>query len=475
MGERGAMRFVGRQRELDTLEGLYNAGGFQMPIVYGRRRVGKTSLVNRFMQGKPGAVFTARETSAKDNLAALSRAIVAIERDDPSIDDAPAVAFASFEEAFSRLFAVAEARPIVFAIDEYPYLAQSDRSISSLLQAMIDQRKSRSSLCLILCGSSMSFMEHQVLGYKSPLYGRRTAQIKVEPFDIFQAAQLLEGCDAETVVSWYGMVGGVPLYLEQHDSTLGLEENMARNILRPDCFLYGEPDSFLQQELRDPARYNAVIQAMASGVGRLSEIADSAGLERTAVMGYLKSLIELGIVEREEPVMDANRKKVRYRISDNLFKFWYRFVPRYLTPIQAGRQDQVADLVAKEALPTFLGGAFEQVCRQWLVESMGTDGIPLILDIGRWWGADRELRQEAEVDVVALCDDGSTIFGECKWRNRATDADVLERLVHRAGLFPPGEKRLFLFSKGSFTKECRQQAGRVGCRLVTLDDMRIAP
>lgn len=188
------MPFVGRERELRALEHLYEAGTFQMPVIYGRRRVGKTSLINKFIEGKPAAVFTARESSAKENLVALSKAVAELSQgDDLAVLDAPVPVFESFDAAFEQVFRIARTRRVIFVIDEYPYLAQSYRPVSSLLQAKIDDEKDESGLYLVLCGSSMSFMEHQVLGYQSPLYGRGTAQIKVEPFDMFDSAKLLRG------------------------------------------------------------------------------------------------------------------------------------------------------------------------------------------------------------------------------------------------------------------------------------------
>lgn len=467
------MRFVGRERELSTLNRLYDAGGFQMPVVYGRRRVGKTSLINRFVAGKSAIFFSARETTAKENLAALSRAIA--DFDSPAIPasvDGVVPLFPSFEAAFAHIFQLARQRQLVFVIDEFPYLAASDSSVSSILQHAIDHREEDCCLFLVLCGSSMSFMEHQVLGYQSPLYGRRTAQIKVDPFDIHQAARLLEGALPEEVVAWYGIAGGIPLYLDQFDRSLSVEQNMARNVLRTDSFLFGEPDAFLQQELREPAKYNAIIQAIAQGEGRLSNISDAAGLERTAVANYLKSLIELGVVKREMPVVDANKKKVRYVLADNLFRFWYRFVPQYLTPLQAGREEAVASLVAGDRFSTFLGPVFEEVCRQWLVNAMGSRDIPLILDIGRWWGADPARKEQAEIDIVALCDGGVMLCGECKWQGKLTDVEVLRKLQYRARIIR-GEcdQRLFLFSKSGFTAECRREAEAVRCTLVSLAEM----
>ncbi|RDB64692.1 hypothetical protein C1878_02320 [Gordonibacter sp. 28C] len=469
------MPFVGRERELGTLEQLYKAGTFQMPVIYGRRRVGKTSLINRFIEGKPAVVFTAQESSAKENLIALSRAIAELSQNDGiAALDAPVPVFESFDAAFEQIFRIGRKRRIVFVIDEYPYLAQSHRPVSSLLQAKIDREKSDSKLYLILCGSSMSFMEHQVLGYQSPLYGRRKAQIKVQPFDVFDSAKLLDGMLAEDVVAWYGVVGGIPLYLEQYEPSLSLEENMAENLLRVDSFLYGEPDSYLQQELRDPAMYNAITRAVASGIGKSSEIADAAGIEAAAATGYLKSLMELGVICKEQPVVDANRKKVRYRIADNLFRFWYRFVPQYATPLQAGRQREIARLVSERHLSTYLGPMFEDVCRQWLLREMGSTRVPLILDVGRWWGNDPVRREQAEIDIVALCDEGEILFAECKWREKPTDVDVLETLERRSLLIPAGKRLLFVFSKSGFTEACRSRAEELGAILVSLDEMELS-
>lgn len=289
------MAFVGRERELETLERLYATDMFQMPVVYGRRRVGKTSLIGKFVEGKPAVLFTARESSAKENLTALSRAVHEfVSADGARSLDTPAPVYATFGEVIDQVFSLAKTQRIIFVIDEYPYLAQSYRPLSSLLQEKIDQAKESSKLFLVLCGSSMSFMEHQVLGGKSPLYGRRTAQLKVEPFDVFDAKKLLEGVPAEDAVAWYGMVGGVPLYVEQHDRALTLEENIAENILRVDSFLFGEPESYLQQELRDPAMYNAVVQAIASGIGKPVEIADAAGIASAALANYLKKPYGIG-------------------------------------------------------------------------------------------------------------------------------------------------------------------------------------
>ena len=467
------MSFVGRAREISTLERLYATDKFQMPVIYGRRRVGKTSLITHFVEGKPAIFFSARESTERENLVALSEAITRFESGGTlRATDRPSAVFETFDSAFSYIFDLARKQRLIFVIDEYPYLAQSYRAVSSLLQHYIDREHETSRLFLILCGSSMSFMEHQVMRYKSPLYGRRTAQIKVRPFDILQTALLLKGSSPEDIIAWYGVAGGIPLYLEQFDASLSLQDNLAYNALRPDCFLYGEPDSFLQQEVREPARYNAVTRAIANGEGRLSDISSAAGIDRSTVTAYLKGLMELGIVRQEQPIVDANRKKMRYVLSDNLFRFWYRFVPRYLTPLQAGRCEEVAKLIADAHLSTFLGPVFEEVCRQWLINSADKESPFFIDNIGRWWGTDDERKEQAELDIVALCENDILICGDCKWRTKLTDVDVLHTLEHRAKLIKGNrELRLVLFSKSGFTERCREEAKRACCMLVALKDM----
>lgn len=469
------MTFVGREKEKAVLERLYGKGTFQMPVIYGRRRIGKTSLIKDFIKNKQTIFFTARETTAQENLRALSKSIhQGLASEQPLLEDEiPTSVFESFEAALDHVFARAKSKQLILVLDEYPYLAQSYKGISSLLLAKIDQHKDSSRLFLVLCGSSMSFMEHQVLGRKSPLYGRRTAQMKLEPFSIFEAHELLADLPATDLVSWYGIVGGVPLYLEQFEADLPLKENIAQNVLSPESFLYGEPDAYLQQELRDPALYNALIRAMASGAGKPSEIADVAGVEPSALSHYMGNLMELGIAEKKQPIIDSNKKKVRYVVADNLFRFWYRFVPSYLTSLQFGDVQSVAQTIADKHLVTFTGPVFEEVCKQWLLRETIEAG-EIVSGIGSWWGNDPQEQKQAEIDIVELIDGGKVVFGECKWREAETPESVLETLQHRSLLVSAKERSYYLFSKSSFTPACKQVAKEKNVRLVTLDDMHLA-
>lgn len=231
--------------------------------------------------------------------------------------------------------------------------------------------------------------------------------------------------------------------------------------------------NYLLQEVRNPATYNAAIAAIARGCDRPAEISDDTHIDRARVDTYLKNLVELLIVERTTPAMDSNRKKVRYRIADNLFRFWYTFMPKCGSLVDAGRSDAVARRIMEKEFPTFVGPAFEDICRQWLMRQVGRSAIDILpQETGSWRGTDPRSRKQEEIDTVAQGIDGELLLGECKWRNEAVDVDVLDKLVERAGLFAAAEKWLFLFAKTGFTNACRAKAERVGnVKLVGLEEM----
>lgn len=474
--------FVGRERELNELESAYESDAFQMIAVYGRRRVGKTALLNEFISDKQDAYFfTAQQTTARDNLEALSITLGKLRaypgdgvRPGTSLFPSNGPVYQSYQDALVALFEMGQRQRTVFVIDEYPYLAESYPAISSLLQTLIDRYKATSKLFLVLCGSSTSFMEEQVLGEKSPLYGRRTAQIHLRPFDAFSASELLGTDDSVAAIELYALVGGIPLYLEQLDARRDIQWNIANRLLPPDALLSNEPENFLFQEVRSPARYNAIVGALASGCVRPQEISDRTGISSALVSQYLERLERLSVVRRTVPAVSRKKRQVRYEISDNLFRFHYRFGVKYLTAIEAGMSALVAERIVSEEFSTFVGPVFEDVCQQWLLRQAASGEIKTIpLEVGSWWGTNPSTREQEEIDVVLRGDDGDVVVGECKWNNAPVDASVLGRLKKRASLIDGGESaELYLFSKSGFEDECRERARQAGnVHLVTAKEM----
>ena len=468
--EEGRLMFIGRERELATLERLYRKQGFQFPAIYGRRRVGKTTLISKFVQGKPTVFFTAIESNLPTNLRLLSAAIRAFEA--PDADPSSAPVYRDLYEALDTVFRIAASQRIVFVLDEYPYLAKADPSVSSMLQGLIDRYRDSSQLYLILCGSSLSFMKEQLLDDKSPLYGRRTAQIELLPFDFFDALGFFPDVSATDALQYFAMAGGVPLYLRQFDTTLSLEENICEAFLRPESLLYDEPTNLIKQEVQKAAPFNAVIQAIAEGRSQNNEIATAVGMQTSDITYHLKELRSIGLVSRELPVVAGSRRAI-YRLSDSLFRFWYRFVLPNRTAIERGMQRRVLRSVL-EGMPGFCGPVFEDVCAQWLWRCNADGSLPVEFgDLGHWWGNDPQLREKAEIDLVGVDDGRTVLVGECKWRNEVLDRDVVETLEHRSGLVHArADSWLYAFSKSGFTKGAVEEAASHGrMQLVAFDDM----
>jgi uncharacterized protein len=459
--------FIGREKELLKLNQLYKNRTFQFPVIYGRRRVGKTALINEFVKDKETIYFTGIESNAIQNLENLSKSIFALTN---KADNSPV--FPSFQSALEYIFKIAEKSQTVFVIDEYPYVAKSYPALSSVLQVLIDKNKNNSKLFLILCGSSMSFMEEQVLGYQSPLYGRRTAQFKIQPFEFKEICQYFKNFSAQEMAEIYGIVGGTPQYLLQMNDKLTVEENIKMNILDTNSYLFEEPNNLLKQEVREAALYNAIITAVATGSTKLSEIASKVREETSACAACLKKLISLGIITKEMPFADKTTKKTIYVISDNLFRFWYRFIPANLSILQNGMIDLAYKNVS-EQLSAYMGAVFEEICKQYLWGlNRRSKAAITFTDLGRWWGNDQKRKSEIEIDIMGTDGKDSALFGECKWTNEKVDIGILNTLAERSKLFNYKNVYLYLFSRSGFTKGCIEAAEKMlNVTLITFGEM----
>lgn len=461
-------QFYCREDELRKLNKRYEDGKFECVIIYGRRRVGKTALINEFCKDKPTIFFSALNTTGKENLGALSKSIMSFERSDA--ESAPE--FTSYDAALEELTALSKEKRVVFVIDEYPYLAKAKPAISAMLQHVIDHKWSDSKMYLILCGSSMSFMENQVLGKESPLYGRRTAQFKIQPLDYKETAVFHPELSNEDNALIYGITGGVPHYINKLDVRGSVDEALLENLFDRSGYLYEEPANLLKQELREPAIYNAIIKAIAEGASKLNDIKTKVGEENAVVSKYLKTLIELGIVKKEIPVSERPGKKTIYLLSDNFFRFWYRFVPVNASAIDSGRIAKTYSHAVKQYFSDYMGLIFEKMCRDYLL--FYAEDLPIELnEIGQWWGTDSKTKKQVQIDIVGTPAQGKEyMIGSCKYRNEKIGLDELERLRDYASAFGKGSNYYYyIFSKGGFTEGLLQAQGRGEVRLFTLDDI----
>jgi len=459
--------FIGRERELNALEKLYASDKFEFAVIYGRRRVGKTALINRFIDDKKAIYLVGVESNERQNLENFSKSIIeyssGIEAD---------TSFISFQAALEYVFKIAEKERMILVIDEYPYVARSSKSLASTLQLLIDKHKDSSKLMLILCGSSMSYMEDQVLAYKAPLYGRRTAQMKLQPFDFEETCCYLKKLSHEDKALIYGVVGGTPQYLLQMKDSLTVEDNIKNTFLNPISFLYEEPINLLKQEVREPAIYTAIVTAIASGASRMSEISGKVGEDTNVCSIYLKNLISLGIVRKETPYGEKESRKSIYSIEDNMFRFWYRFVFSNSSVIARGAVDLVYKRIEPQ-LSEYMGKIFEDICMQYLWKQLFCGKCPVeFTSLGRWWGNDPIEKSQTEIDIMGEQDRDTAIFGECKWTNEKVDLGVLETLVKRSRLFSYKKVYYYLFSKTGFTTGCVDEAEKRGnVILVSYEEM----
>lgn len=460
--------FYCREEELRTMNNRYKKDRFECVVIYGRRRVGKTALINEFCKGKPTVYFSALNASSQENLEALSKAIYTCQN--PDSTSTPT--YRSYEDALEAITGMAMEKRLVFVIDEYPYLAKAEKSISSRLQHIIDHSWQGSRIYLILCGSSMSFMEYQVLGYESPLYGRRTAQFKIQALTYREITEFHPELKAADQALLYGVTGGIPHYINKLDVESNLDEALLDNLFSTSSYLFEEPENLLKQELREPAIYNSVISAIAAGASHSNEISTKVGLESGVCAKYLKVLLDLGILKKETPITEKPGKKTIYAIDDNFFRFWYRFVPRNMSVISAGRMRLIYEQAVKRFYPDYMGLVFEKMCQEYLLRY--AKDLPILLsNVGQWWGTDSKTRREVQIDIVGAPVDGNEyLIGSCKYRNEKIGIEELELLRRYAAVFRQnGIFHYYIFSKGGFTPTLLEAEMQGEVTLFTLGDL----
>lgn len=413
--------FIGRQRELEVLEELYSSGKPELFVLYGRRRVGKTELLQRFCQGRRAIYFLAAQVRERDNLRAFRDAL----REglgDPLLegielpDWSTALGFAAERAGDERL---------VVVLDEFPYLCESSKGLPSQVQRFWDTRGKRSSMMLVLCGSQVSFMEKEVLAERSPLFGRRTGQRRLEPLEPERALAFFPRWSVRERVLAYAILGGMPAYLQRFDDALTLDENLLREVLRPEGYLFDEVQFLLRSELSNPTTYNSILAAVARGAEKVGDIALGVGVDSTTANRYLHVLRELRLVEREIPITDPDplrSRRGRYRISDRFLAFHFRHLQPNLSLVHAGRGERVLEEFIRPDLPRLLDEARVDMVLSHLQREAAEVVGEEIVEAGRFDGR--------FVRAVGRTSGGATVAGIVV-PDGARSTAVLEREVER--------------------------------------------
>lgn len=422
--------FVNREQEISFLNRLFERDGAQLVVVWGRRRVGKTALLQHFAQDRRILYHVATLSTESLELERFS-AQAAEFFQDALLAIQP---LASWQAALSYLCDRARREPGSWGLvlDEFPYLVQASPRLPSLMQAAWDEHLKATQIKLILCGSSVTMMESTFFAPRAPLYGRRTGQWRVEPFGPVELGLMFPGKGLPDLVELYCILGGVPMYAERFSARAPLFDNIRDHILTKGEALYQEVPFLLREELREPRVYQSILAAMAGGASKFSELSSKTGLDRAHLTGYLGSLADLGLVAREVPVTERRPEKSRrglYVILDPFVRFWYRFVYPNLSRLEIGQAEGVLRDVVAPGLPGYLGRCVETPIRELFRRGPLRRFVPFEpAYLGRHWSPTEEF------DLVAMDSERSrAVVGEIKWSNTAAPARLAAQLLERIG------------------------------------------
>ncbi len=474
--------FIGREKELKFLSDKYNEDKAQLIVLYGRRRVGKTETLKKFSESLPHVFFSCRECTDKLQLKNFSDKLLSQRLPQSQY----LTEFQTWEAAFRAILDLpyGNAKKLVI-IDEFPYMCSSNPGIPSLLQTLWDELFKTENVMIILCGSSMSFIENDLLAEKNALYGRATGIYKMQAMDFYDAAKFFPSYSPEDKILAYSVLGGMPHYLSQFNPNITFSDNIKQNILTKGCVLYSEVEFMLHQELRETQTYNSIIQAVALGNTKLNDISQKSLInDKPKTSTYLKHLTELGIIEKEFSVLSptkeaANSNRGLYRISDNFFRFWYTFAFTNLSSLETDDVDGVYTYAIEPALNHFASYTFEDICRTFISKLQIQGSLPFrYTKIGRYFGKSLtpapggKSSGETEIDLLAFSADHRTfIAGECKYKDTPFPYSDYQSLVTKCtGL--NAKPYYALFSKSGFSPALISESRHNDSLLLfTLDDI----
>ena len=448
-------QFIDRESEMETLQNEYNRNGSSLVIMYGRRRVGKTTLISEFIKDKPALFFLASEESEAQNRNAFKdKAADFLESELLKNAD-----IKNWEVIFKTIADTSfDSKPVI-VIDEFQYIGKSNPAFPSIFQRIWEETLKDKPVMVILCGSLISMMKSQTLSYNSPLYGRRTAQIRLKqiPFRYYQ--EFFPGKNRRELIEMYSVTGGVPKYIELFSETDYIYKSIQRCVLNRSGYLYDEPHFLLQQEVTEIGSYFSIIKAIAAGNSKLSAISTVLEIKSTGLTKYLKTLIDLDILEREVPVTEENPEKSKkglYRIKDNYIRFWFAFVYPNMSFIESGNSRIVMNKIRKGLISGHTAFVYEDVCRERMWDLNAEDCWPFHFSkIGRWWDG------KNEIDIAAIDpEEKNLILGECKFWQEPVGINIFRELEQKSGSVDWQKQNrhvwFVLFSSAGFTEELKE-------------------
>ena len=456
--------FINRENELSALEKAYHSPTSAFVVIYGRRRVGKTALIRNFLQDKKALYFLATQEADHLNRRSFQEHLTHL-LPLPYLESAENL---SWQLMFEEIARHSKQERIIIALDEFQYLGMADPSFPSLFQKIWDTTLKESNLMVIICGSLLSLMESQALNYNSPLYGRRTAQIRLDPLDFRHYRGFYPDHLSPADLLWrYGATGGVPRYIEALRATDDGEElnsfwqAVQSEFLNPSALLYEEPYFLLSREVKDLGSYFSLLKTIAAGNHRLGKIATYMSIKEMNLRHHLKTLIDLGMIKKLVPVTEKQPEKSKlslYMIADEFLRFWFRFIYPNKSYLEIEQTEPILQKIKERYLEDHLSYVYETVCLQDLIYRTPREMPDWQLNrFGKWWN------RNEEIDLVALSEEHNLIaFGECKMTGKPVGSDLLHSLRLKATKVNWGkanrQEKFFLYSYSGFTSKLEQLA-----------------
>ena len=442
------MKFIGRENELRRIHRMITNPQMMTALIYGRRRVGKSELIKQCLRecGERSIYYECKQTSELSNVASLAELI-------SEAFGFPPLSFDSMESCLEYLFKSAFEKPLIFVLDEYPYLRDNTPGIDSILQGLIDKYRDSSKLKLILCGSFVEVMK-ALLMKENPLYGRTDLTIDLKPMDYWESSLFYPDFSCEDKVRLFSVFGGIPYYNRLIDPGLSGRQNIEALIASDGARLENEVTMFLSSEISKIRNANEVFSTLARGYSRFNDILSQSHVSSSPTLAdVLEKLIKMEVIEKQAPINDeGNRRKAGYFITDQLSKFYYRYIFRFISQLRVMDSPIFWDRYIQEDFESrFVPQSFETLCRQYLIWKNRQGLLGEVFDkIGKYWYDDPIKRTNGEFDVVTL-DPKGYIFYEVKFRkDKITDSMIKQEIdeVERTGLKP---YKYGFFSRAGFS------------------------
>lgn len=448
-------KFIDRVEELKFLNKEYEKNESSLVVLYGRRRIGKTSIIKEFGKDKDMIYFLATEESEIQNMMNFCTKISEYLKYGKVL-----INMNNWIEVFKFLVMQKTDRKKVIVIDEFQYLGKTNPSFPSVFQKIWDEILKDENVMVILCGSLINMMQNQVLNYSSPLYGRRTGQIRLKQIPFKYYSNFFEKeLNRREQIERYSVTGGVPKYIESFRNSQNIFEQIKENILNNQSYLYEEPYFLLQNEVSEIGSYFSIIKSIAAGNRKLGKIAASLCVNQTSLSKYLQTLINLDIIEREVPITEQNpdkSKKGQYRIKDNFICFWFKFIYPSRDLLELGEERMCLDKIRNNFVDNHVAFIYEDICRQEMWDLNISQRLGMNFDkLGKWWD------NNEEIDIVGIdTSENNIIFGECKYTNKKMDVDVYYKLKEKAKLVDWNREnrneKYILFSISGYTDKLRE-------------------